>query len=93
MPKKSRKCLPGPPAPEPRKVSKKSQEQSEKTLSTLSGDSPVTSQTIAETFSRLFGEPGPEAPGDIYETFSVISGPSGPRDLCKGRAGSQPLAL
>ena len=72
MRKKSRKCLPGPPAPEPRKVSKKSQEESEKTLSTLSGDSPETSQTVAETSRRLFGVPGPEAPGEIFETFSAF---------------------
>ena len=56
-------------APGPRKVSKKSREQSEKTLSTLFGDSPETSQTVPETFWRLFGVPGPEAPGDIFETF------------------------
>ena len=34
----------------PEKVSKKSQEQSEKTLSTLSGDSPETSHTVPKTF-------------------------------------------
>ena len=54
MPRKSRNCLPGPLALEPRKVSKKSLEQSEKTLSTFSRDSPETSQTVPETFWRLF---------------------------------------
>ena len=68
-PKKSRKCLPGPPAPGPQKVSKKSRGQSKNTLQTLSGDSPETSRTVPETFLRLFGVPGPEAPGDIFETF------------------------
>ena len=63
---KSRKCLPGPLAPEPRKVSKESREESP----TLSRDSPETSQTVPETFwgsgakrpretfSRLFGGGG-----------------------------------
>ena len=46
--------------------------QSEKTLSTLSGESPETSQTVPETFWRLFGVPGTEAPGDIFETFSAF---------------------
>ena len=35
MPRESRKCLPGPPAPEPRKVSKKSREQSGKSRESL----------------------------------------------------------
>ena len=46
--------------------------RSGKTLSTLSGHSPETSQTIAETFWRLFRVPGLEAPADIFETFSAF---------------------
>ena len=34
----------------------------------------------------LVGVPGPEALGDIFETFSAFRARS---DLCKGRAGSQ----
>ena len=69
----------------PRKVTKKSREQFKNTLLTLSGDSP----------SRHF----PDCSRDCLETFGgsgtggslrhVRSGPEGPRDLCKGRAGSQ----
>ena len=70
MLKESRKCLPGPPAPEPGKVSKKSWGQSEHTLLILSGDSMQTSWTVPETFWRLFGVLGPEAPGDIFKTLS-----------------------
>ena len=29
-------------------------------------------RTVPETFCRLFGVPGPEAPGDIFETFSAF---------------------
>ena len=59
MPKKSRKCLPGPPAPEPRKVSKKSREQSEKSPESVALG---TFRTVPETFWRLFGVPGPKGP-------------------------------
>ena len=62
MPKKSRKCLLGPAARDPEKVSKKSRGQSKNTLQTLSGDSPKTSQTVPKTFRRLFGGPGPGGP-------------------------------
>ena len=63
MPKKSRKCLPGPPGP--RKVSKKSRESPESLRKVLK----ESFRTVPETFWRLFGVPGPEAPGDIFETF------------------------
>ena len=77
MPKRSRKCLPGPPAPESRKVSKKSREQSGKSPESLRRVSKESFQTVPETFWRHFR--------DLFG----ISGPKGPRDLCKGRAGSQ----
>ena len=79
-PKKSRKCLLGPPAPEPRKVSKKSREQSDKTLSILSGDFSDCSRDFLETF-RGSGDRGPRR---HFRDFFSISGPEeGPRDLCK----------
>ena len=78
MPKKSRKCLPGPPAPGPQKVSKKSRN----TPKTLSRHFPETLRRLArlsqrlfwdflgsrgrgprETFSRLFWHFGPGGPG------------------------------
>ena len=40
----------------------------------------------------LFGDfwgPGAGGPGRHFRDFFGISGPEGPRDLCKGRAGSQ----
>ena len=58
IPKKSEKCLPGPPALGPQKVRKKSR-KSPKSLEKVS----------FETFARLFGTPGPEAPGDIFQTL------------------------
>ena len=41
------------------------------------GDSPkslrrVSKESFSETFLGLFGVPGPEAPGDIFETFSAF---------------------
>ena len=51
---------------------------------TLSGDSPETSRTVPETFWRLPGVPGPEANGRHFWDFLGISGPKGPRHLCKG---------
>ena len=47
-------------------------EHSKNSLQTLSGDSPETSRTVPETFLRLFGVPGPEAPRDIFETLSAF---------------------
>ena len=85
MPKKSRKCLPGPPAPEPRKVSKQSREQS--------GKSPESVERVFSDCSRDFLETfrgsGAGGPGRHFRDFFGISGAKGPRDLCKGRTGSQ----
>ena len=47
---------------DPKKVSKKSQGPSKNTLQTLSRDSPETSQTVPETFWRLFRHFGPRGP-------------------------------
>ena len=83
MPKKSRKCLPGPPAPEPRKVSKKSREQSKKSPESVERVFSDCSRDFLETFRRS----GAGGPGRHFLDFFGISGPKGPRDLCKG-AGS-----
>ena len=72
-------------APGPRKVSKKSREQSEKTLSTLSGVFSGCSRDFFETFRGS----GAGGPGRHVRDFFGVSGPKGPRDLCKGRARSQ----
>ena len=53
MPKKSRKCFPGPPAPEPRKVLKKSREQSAKSPESLRK---VSKECFFGLFPRLFGD-------------------------------------
>ena len=50
MPKKSLKCLPGPPTPEPREVSKKSREQSGKSPESLRKVSKESFQTVPGTF-------------------------------------------
>ena len=63
---------PGAGAPAPQKVSKKVPERSKNTLQTLSGDSPETSRTVPDTFSRLFGVLGQEAPGDFFKTLSAF---------------------
>ena len=65
IPKKSEKSLPGPPAPGSQKVWKKSRKSPEQTFSRLFPDF----SDIFETFSRLFRAPGPEAPGDLFQTF------------------------
>ena len=59
MPKKSRECLRGlrPRNPSPKSLQRVSKE---------------SFRTVPETFWRLFGVPGPEAPGDILETFSAF---------------------
>ena len=88
MPKKSRKCLLGPLALEPPislpKVSG--------TVWEVCGESPGSVERVfsdcSQDFLETFRGSGPEAPGDIFETFSAFQGPKGPRDLCKGRAGS-----
>ena len=86
---KGQKSLENVSGPGTRKVAKKSREQGEKTLSTLSfrrlsGDFPDCSRDFLETFR---GSPGRHF-RDVFWHF----GREGPRDLCKGRAGSQCLA-
>ena len=53
----------------PKKVSKKSRGQSGKSPESLRKVSGECFWTVPGTFWRLFGVPGPEAPGDIFETF------------------------
>ena len=60
---------------------KKSRKSPEQTFSRLFPDF----SDFFETFSRLFGAPGPEAPGDFFRTFLGISGPEGPRNSCSSR--------
>ena len=69
----------------------KSREQSEKTLSTISGDSPETSQIVPETFWRVFGFPGPEALGDILETFSAFRARRARETSVRGRLAGKTL--
>ena len=88
MPKKSRKCLPGPPAPGPQKVSKKSRGQSGKSPESLGKVSGECFWSIPD-FLETFWGPGAGGPGRHFRDLFGISGPEGPRDLCKGRAGSQ----
>ena len=78
MPKKSRKCLPGLPAPGPQKISKKSRN----TPKTLFGRFPETLRRLAGLSRDFFGDF--LGPGDIFETLSAFRARS-----CKGRAGSQ----
>ena len=90
MPKKSRKCLSGPPAWDPERVSKKSG----RSPKTLSRHFPETLQRLPRLFPRLFGDsfglPG-RRPGRHFRDFFGFSGPPGLRDPCKGQAGSQLL--
>ena len=97
MPKKSRKCLEnvskmssGPGTPTSlQKVSGTVRKDSFDTFRRLSGDFPDRSRDFLETFRG----PGAGGPGRHFRDFFGISGPKGPRDLCKGRAGSQPFTL
>ena len=70
----SRKCLPGPPAPGPQKVSKKSRGQSGRSPESLRKVSGECFWSVPWTFWRLFGVPGPKksGPGDIFETLSAF---------------------
>ena len=86
MLKKSRKCLPGPPARGPEKVSKKSRRQSGKSPQSLRKVSGECFPDFLETFSG-FQARGPEK---HFRDFVGMSGPENPRDPCKGRAGSRP---
>ena len=70
------------------KKSPKSPGQSKNTLQTLSGDSPEIPQTVAETMENFWGPMAGDT-GRHFRDFFGISSPEGPRDPCKGRAGSQ----
>ena len=83
MPKKSRTCLPGSPAPEPKKKSPKSLGNSLGGLRRVSGKCPK--ESFSDCFLRLFGDfsgfPGP------HETFSKLFrrfGPEGPEGPLQG---------
>ena len=79
--------LSGPPGRNAKKVSKmsprapgpetpKSLKKVSGTVRQVSGESPESVWRVlldcSGTFWRLFGAPGPEAPGDIFETFSAF---------------------
>ena len=83
IPKKSEKSLPGPEAPGPQKVWKKSRKSPEQTFSRLFPDF----SDFFKTLSRLFGA------GRLFSDSFGISGPEGPRDSCSSREGSQDLML
>ena len=74
----------GPPAPEPRQVSKKSREQIRKdsfdTFRRLSRDFPDCSRDFLETFRGS----GAGGPGRHFRDFFGISDPKGPKHLSKG---------
>ena len=73
MQKESRKCLPGPPAPEPQKVSKKSRGQSRKSPESLRLQSVWrVFLECSGTFLETFWGAGAPAPGDIFETLSAF---------------------
>ena len=88
MPKKSRKCLPGPPAPRPQKVSTKSRRQSGKSPESLRKVSGECVWSVLGLLGDFLGPRG-RRPGRHFRDFFGISDPEGARDLCKGRAGSQ----
>ena len=67
-----------PVVPGPRKVYKKSREQSEKALSTLFGDFPDCSRDFSGFWARR--------PRRHVRDLLGILGPKGKRDLCKGPA-------
>ena len=81
--------LSGPPGPK----CQKSLENVSGTVREVSGESRESVWRVfleySGTFWRLFGGPGAGGPGRHFRDFFGISGPEGPRDLCKGRAGSQ----
>ena len=62
------------------------QKHSPDTFRRLSGDLPDCPRDFFETFGGL----GAGGLGRHFRDFFGISGAEGPRDLCKGRAGSQP---
>ena len=81
IPKKSGKSLPGPPAPGPQKVWKKSRTDIFETFSRLFG--------LFRDFFQTFWGPGAGGPGRLFPDFFGISGPEGLRDSCSSREGSQ----
>ena len=63
------KIFPGASGPGNPEKSPKSLGNSPKSLQRVSKES---FRTVPETFWRLFGVPGTEAPGDIFETYSAF---------------------
>ena len=70
--------------------------KSPKSPGTLQKHSPDTFRRLSEDFPdcprdffETFWGPGAGGPGRHFRDSFGISGPEGPRDLCKGRAGSQ----
>ena len=63
------------------------------TVREVSGESPESVWRVfldcPRDFLETFWGPGAGGPGRHFRDFFGISGPEGPRDLCKGRAGSQ----
>ena len=94
--------LSGPPSPKSQKslenVSRgpgtpKSLKKVSGTVREVSGESPESVWRVfldcPRDFLETFWGPGAGGPGRHFRDFFGISGPEGPRDLCKGRAGSQ----
>ena len=86
MPKKSRTCLPGIRPGTPKSLQKVSGAVWE-----VSGESPESVKRVFSDCSQDFLETfrGSGTGGRHFRDSFGISGPKGPRDLCKGRAGSQ----
>ena len=76
MPKKSRKCLPGPPAWDLQKVSG--------TVWEVSGESPESVWRVFPDFLATFSVSQAGGPRRHFRDFFGISGPEGSRDPCKG---------
>ena len=89
--------LPGPPGPKCRKMSPGASgpEMPKKSQKSL-GDSPASLRRVSGKcllsvlglFGDFLGSRG-QRPWGHFRDFFGISGPEGPGDLCKGRAGSQ----
>ena len=87
IPKESPKESPGPPA----QASKKCPKESQESLRSPKTSSIETLETLLRLIRTLFGPLGRKVPGDSFGDFLGISGPKGPGDSWKGRAGSQCL--
>ena len=89
MPKNVSKMPPGASGP----GAPKSLQKVSGTVWEVSGESPESVERVFSDCSRDFLETfrgsGAGDPGRHFRDFFGISGPKGPRDLCKGRAGSQ----